>query len=228
MASRRRRRPPPTAPGGAPPPALDAGDGAQAGDGTQVGPGTVVGLGYSLYDAEDELVEASDPDEPLTYIHGYGQLLPALEAALEGMVAGQERSVWLDENDAFGPHDPEQVFEVERDEFPEPERVQPGDEFGVEGEGGGFSLRVIDVVPDGFLVDANHPLAGQRLRVLARVEHVRPASGGELDEAERALEALQAEGEPGAGAPAAGGAGPGGLLSAESLLRRGGRGRGEA
>jgi FKBP-type peptidyl-prolyl cis-trans isomerase SlyD len=193
------------------------------GDGTQVGPGTVVGLGYAIYDAEGELIEESAPDEPLTYIHGYGQLLPALEAAVEGMVAGQERSAWLDEHDAFGPHDPTQIFEVDRDEFPDPGQVQVGDEFGVEGEGGGFSLRVIEVLPDGFVVDANHPLAGQRVRVRARVEHVRPATGGELNEAEAALEASQAGGDGPNGAPA--GARPGGLLSAESLLRRGGPGR---
>lgn len=202
--------------------ARDEGDDA----GTQVGPGTLVSIAYALYDAEDELIEASPADEPITYIHGYGQLMPALESALEGMMAGQERSAWLDEHDAFGPHDPDEVFEVERNEFPEPDRVKLGDEFAVEGERGGFSLRIIDTLPDGFVVDANHPLAGQKLRVRARVEHVRPASSDELAEAERALEALQAEGhEPHAAGPAAG---PGGLLSAESLLRGRGTGRGEA
>lgn len=197
-------------------------------DGTQVGPGTVVGLGYAIFDAEDDLIEESASDEPLTYIHGYGQLLPVLEAALDGMTAGQERSIWLEAHDAFGPHDPEQIFEVDRDEFPDPDRVQVGDEFGVEGEGGGFSLRVIDLLPDGFVVDANHPLAGQRVRVRARVEHVRPAGEGEIGEAEQALEASQAEAAASLGGPPQGGARPGGLLSAESLLRRGGQGRNEA
>src|SRR5688572_2545456 len=144
----------------------------------------LVGLAYALHDAEGELIEASPPDEPITYLHGYGQLMPTLEAAVEGLAAGQERSCWIDEHDAFGPHDPEQVFEVARDEFPEPEKVQLGDEFQVEGDGGGFSLRVIDILPDGFLVDANHPLAGQRLKVTATIEHVRPASAEEIDEAE--------------------------------------------
>ncbi len=187
---------------------------------TPVGPGALVGLRYRLYDAEGELLEDSPPDEPLTYVHGYGQLLPALEAAIAGMVAGEKRAIWLDEHDAFGPHDPEAVFEVGRDEFPEPDKVRVGAEFAAEGEGGGFSLRVIDVLPDGFVVDANHPLAGQRLQVRASIEHVRPASAEEIEEAERALEALQAEGEGPADRPESPGP-AGGLLSAESLLRRG-------
>jgi FKBP-type peptidyl-prolyl cis-trans isomerase SlyD len=196
------------------------------GGGTQVGPGTVVGLAYALYDADGELVEESAPDEPLTYVHGLGQLWPALEGALEGLVAGQERTIELDEHDAFGAHDPGAVFEVERDEFPAPERVRIGDEFEAEGEGHeALSLRVIDVLPDGgFVVDTNHPLAGQRLRVRARVEHVRPATGDELAEAEAALAAAQGEGERGERDRGPGG---GGLLSAEALVR-GRRDRGEA
>lgn len=199
--------------------------------GSQVGPGMLVGLAYALYDGDGELIEESAPDEPLTYVHGYGQLLPALESALEGLAAGRERTIELDEHDAFGPHNPEAVFEVERGEFPDPDRVRVGDEFEAEGEGAeGFSLRVIDVLPDGFVVDANHPLAGQRLRVRARVEHVRPTTDDEIIEAERALEAAQGEGGPDPeGAAADPAPGPGGLLSANSLLRgRRGGGRGEA
>ncbi|MCU0683922.1 MAG: FKBP-type peptidyl-prolyl cis-trans isomerase [Polyangiaceae bacterium] len=207
--------------------------------GGKVGPGALVGVAYALHDADGELIEKTPPDEPVIYVHGYGQLLPVLEAVLEGMSEGQERSTWVDEHDAFGSHDPSAVFEIGRDEFPEPEQVQVGDEFSVEGEQGEFSLRVIDVLPDGFLVDANHPLAGQRVRVTARVEHVRPASADEIGEAERVLEAVRAAGQgPGVffggggepeGVVAAGGTGvrSGGLLSADSLLRRrGGEGDG--
>lgn len=200
----------------------------------------LVGVAYSLHDGEGELIEKTPPDEPVIYVHGYGQLLPALESVLQGMLAGQKRAAWVDEHDAFGPHEPSAVFEIGRDEFPEPDQVQVGDVFSVEGEKGEFSLRVIEVLPDGFVVDANHPLAGQRMQVTARVEHVRPASADEIDEAERALEAVKAAGggpnvlfgegaEPeGDAAPEGARARPSGLLSADSLLRRRAGGPSEA
>ena len=39
------------------------------------------------------MLDSSDEEEPLSYLHGYGQIVPGLERAIEGMVQGNERSV---------------------------------------------------------------------------------------------------------------------------------------
>ena len=61
---------------------------------TQVGPDTVVTLAYTLFGEDGEVIEKTGEGEPgLEYVHGYGQIVPGLERAVEGMSAGQERSV---------------------------------------------------------------------------------------------------------------------------------------
>jgi FKBP-type peptidyl-prolyl cis-trans isomerase 2 len=61
--------------------------------GHQVGPDTVVTLDYVVFDAEGERVDQSD--EPLEIVFGYGQLLPALEHQIEGLRAGDKRTIRL-------------------------------------------------------------------------------------------------------------------------------------
>ena len=151
----------------------------------QAGPDTVVTFAYDLYDAEGELVERS-ADEPVTVLFGRCELAPALEAALSGLPAGAERSVRLGPADAFGTRDPGSILEVDRDDFP-PD-LHEGDELVAEDASGSpVPLKVLDVRGDVVVVDANHPLAGQTVRLELRILAVRPASSEEIAAAEARL-----------------------------------------
>jgi FKBP-type peptidyl-prolyl cis-trans isomerase SlyD len=161
----------------------------------QVGPGTVLDLAYDVFDAEGERVDGSDPDRPLSVVHGYGELLPALEQALEGMSAGQSKTVELRPNDAYGPRLKDAVLEVDRDEFPP--GVEPGDRFEAENaEGAVVVLKVLDVDGERVVLDTNHPLAGQTVRFELRVLGVRPATSEEAARAEARLRGEEGPSEP--------------------------------
>lgn len=164
-------------------------DGAARGErrGAQIGPGTIVAVSYELYDGEGELLEASDPALPWTFVFGYGQAPPSLEQALGGLVAGQARRVRLTPAEAFGARDPGALIEVDRDELPAGTVV--GDFIDAETEDGEVAvpLRVLDLSDDVAVLDANHPLAGQPVDVDVVVESVRIASSAELHDAEAAL-----------------------------------------
>lgn len=158
----------------------------------QVGPDVVATLRYEVFDAEGELVGGSDGAREVLF--GHGELLPALEHALEGALPGDRRSVRLSVKDAFGARDPTALLEVDKHEFPAD--VAPGDSFEAEGQDGvRIVLKVLDVLADHVVVDQNHPLAGQALRVEAEIVATRPASQAELAAAaERDLhEAAEAE-----------------------------------
>jgi peptidylprolyl isomerase len=79
------------------------------------------------------------------------------------MEPGEERTVTIPAEQAYGPHLPELVVAVDRAEFSvdiEPEvgqrlQVQQGDEVIV--------MRVAEVSDEQVMIDANHPLAGQNL-----------------------------------------------------------------
>src|SRR6476646_6739880 len=119
--------------------------------GMQVGPDAYVTVAYTLYGEDGEVIDRTDAEEPLSYLHGYGQLVPGLERGIEGMTKGDLRSVVVEAKDAYGEYDPEAVFEVDKSDFPHPGEVAVGDEFVAESDDGeGVSLTVVEVHDDSF------------------------------------------------------------------------------
>jgi len=176
--------------------------------GFRLGPGIWTRLGYRAYDAEGERVEGAG--EELGLVFGYGVLLPALEAKLEGLVVGEQRNIELSPRDAYGERNAALELEVGRDEFPP--GVEPGDRYELEREDGSeLVARVLAVTDELVVLDMNHPLAGQRVRFEIEVLEARPATPEELAIAESAL--MGAESEAGEG--------PDRLIPAADLLRRG-------
>lgn len=154
-----------------------------------IGPDTVVTLSYVLLDEQGETVDQATAAEPLSYVHGYAQILPGLERALQGLQAGERRELVIQPEDAFGERDDEGVFEVEKTDFPDAGSVQVGDEFVAQSpDGDEIAMRVVEILPDGFRVDTNHPLAGQTVRFEVEVHGVRAASEEEIAEAQAELE----------------------------------------
>ena len=56
----------------------------------QIGAKTAVTFHYSLRDDEGTELDSSEGAEPLTYLHGEGNIVPGLEKALEGKQPGDE------------------------------------------------------------------------------------------------------------------------------------------
>ena len=169
-----------------------------------IGPDTVVTLSYELFGENGEVVDRAEPGDPLVYVHGYAQIVPGLEKALVGAHAGERRSVLVEPEEGFGEREEEAIYEVDRADFPDSASVQVGDEFVGEGPGGlELAMRVVEIRDDGFVVDTNHPLAGQKVRFEVEVKDVRPASEEEISRAEAELEeelegiaaAMEGEGE---------------------------------
>lgn len=148
-----------------------------------------VRLRVRIYDAEGAAVQ-EEPAES-AFVFGFGFLLPALEAAIEGLPQAGKKVVTLACEDAFGRRDPKAILEVLREDFP-PD-VAPGDVFDADEDdapdarGGPVLLRVLEVTPATVLLDRNHPLAGQKVRFEVEVLEVRPADEDEILAAEAAV-----------------------------------------
>src|SRR3954470_22702622 len=124
--------------------------------------------------ADAQGVELSPPSE-LSYLHGgYGEMLPALEQALEGKGAGESVQPPRGQTQPFG--------EYQR----ELRRMEPLGRYG-EGVSVGMQIEeaetlytVTDVAGGSVVMDANHPLAGMALRFCVVILTVRAASEEEL------------------------------------------------
>ena len=56
----------------------------------QVSAQKVVYIHYTLTGEEGEVIDSSEGHAPLAYIHGHGNIIPGLETALLGKVAGDK------------------------------------------------------------------------------------------------------------------------------------------
>jgi FKBP-type peptidyl-prolyl cis-trans isomerase SlyD len=147
----------------------------------KIASGSVVGIDYSLHLGDGKVIDASSPGEPMTYLHGEGQIVPGLESALEGLSAGDNKQVVLAPGEGYGEHDPGGVQEVPRGAFPPGFDAQAGMELTAEGPNGEpvpFTIR--EVRPETILIDLNHPLAGKTLHFDVTVREVRSATPEEI------------------------------------------------
>lgn len=143
----------------------------------KIADGTVVGIDYALHLGDGKVVDASEAGEPLTYLHGGGQIVPGLESALVGLGAGDRKQVVVAPADGYGEHDPAGVQEVPRGAFPADFQPEPGMELTAEGEDGEPVPFVVKELREGSVViDLNHPLAGKTLHFDVTVREVREAT----------------------------------------------------
>ena len=84
--------------------------------------GKYVELGYDLYevaaDGSQKLVHQTDIEDPEKFVYGVTEgMIEPLERAVEGLEVGGTFDIIVKCDDAFGPHDPDQVAELDRDIF---------------------------------------------------------------------------------------------------------------
>jgi len=148
----------------------------------QISQNTVASIDYTLKDPDGQVLDTSDGREPLTYLHGAGNLIPGLETALEGSAEGDSVSVTVQPDEGYGERDESLIQQVPRAAFEGVEQVEPGMRFqATDEQGQGRIVTVTSVEGEDVTVDANHPLAGVPLNFDVSVVEVREASAEEIE-----------------------------------------------
>jgi FKBP-type peptidyl-prolyl cis-trans isomerase SlpA len=133
----------------------------------QVQPGSFLTLHYRLAGPDGADLINTFNDKPATLSLGTGELAPAVEARLLGLVEGTRQSFELAPGEAFGERNPELLQRVKRallDELGDPdERYNVGDvvQFPTPDGQGTYAGVVREVDGDVLVFDFNHPLAGR-------------------------------------------------------------------
>lgn len=139
----------------------------------------VVSMNYTLTDGKGNVLDESG-GEPLHYLHGHGNIIPGLEKAMDGMNVGDKKRVEVPAKEAYGEHDPELRFAVDRSAFGGNE-PRPGMTIELrDNTGRRIMARILEVSEKEVQLDANHPLAGQDLTFDVEVTGVRPATAEEV------------------------------------------------
>ncbi len=141
----------------------------------------VVSIAYTLKDNDDNVIDQSS-DGSFCYLHGASNIIPGLENALAGKVAGDELTVSIPPEEGYGVRDDARVQEVPRNMFPEGQDIQPGMQFHAQSpDGQAIVVMVAKVADDTVTVDGNHPLAGVQLNFDVKVMDIREATDEELE-----------------------------------------------
>jgi FKBP-type peptidyl-prolyl cis-trans isomerase SlyD len=146
----------------------------------QIAARTVVNFHYTLSNDSGEVLDSSQGGDPLTYLHGAGNIVAGLETALEGRGVGDSFTVRVAPEEGYGVHQAQLVQDVPRSAFAGVEKVQAGMQFQADTPEGVQNVTVARVTGDSVTVDGNHPLAGQHLNFAIEVTAVRLASVEEL------------------------------------------------
>ena len=146
----------------------------------QIESNSVVTLHYTLKDNDGKIIDQSD-DGSFLYLHGAMNIIPGLEDALTGKVAGDELSVSVAPEQGYGVKDPARIQEVPKEMFEGNDDIQVGVQFHAEGpDGTAVVVTVVEIKDDVVVIDGNHALAGVDLNFDVKIVEVRAASEEEV------------------------------------------------
>lgn len=108
--------------------------------------------------------DSSSGREPLEFALGGGQVIPGFDSAVDGMSVGENKTVTIQPDQAYGVRHEQLIQEVPKSALPD--EIDPAVGMHLQSrspEGQVLNLVVTDVADESITVDGNHPLAGQAL-----------------------------------------------------------------
>lgn len=141
----------------------------------------VVSFKYRLSQIGGELLEQSDDAQPVVYLHGHGNILPAMEMAMEGKKAGDKIEIELSPEQGYGVRDPERIGRVPiKHLLVGKKKLMPGMRVQLNTPQGPMDVRILKVGKFNVDVDANHPLADMALHFAVEILDIRNPTDDEL------------------------------------------------
>jgi FKBP-type peptidyl-prolyl cis-trans isomerase SlyD len=136
-----------------------------------VAPGKKVKIHYTMK-SDGKVVGSSHEKGPVDFVDGKDPMMPGIEKAIQGLKAGDKKSIKIPPQDAFGTVDPQAMAEFPKTRFPEKD-LQVGMVFTSQNKDGKpMTGTVKEVKAETVVLDFNHPLAGKTLEVDVEVLEV--------------------------------------------------------
>jgi peptidylprolyl isomerase len=126
--------------------------------------GDTVKVHYTGKFDSGEVFDSSQGREPVQFTIGKGEVIPGFENAVVGMEAGDEKTIHIPSDQAYGERIEELVQDIPRDTFAEDMELKTGQGLQIRTKDGKAMLVVIKAISDDAVtLDGNHPLAGKDL-----------------------------------------------------------------
>lgn len=110
------------------------------------------------------IFDSSLEREPLAFTVGAGQMIAGFDQGVVGMIEGEEKTIVIPAEMAYGEIREDLIFSVPIGHMPEDYVPTAGDQLAVtSSDGNPFSVTVKEVHEDTVILDGNHSLAGKEL-----------------------------------------------------------------
>ena len=104
----------------------------------------VASIHYTLTNDEGQVIDRSPEAQPLSYLHGAGNIVPGLERALEGKSAGDTFNVDVTPEEGYGQRNDGLIQTVPREAFQGVDSINPGMQFRAQTDNGPLEVTVVE------------------------------------------------------------------------------------
>jgi FKBP-type peptidyl-prolyl cis-trans isomerase 2 len=126
--------------------------------------GDKVKVHYTLKDAKGQVIESSKETTPIEFTIGEGKVIPGFEKGILGITVNESKTITIPPDEAYGLRDEKKIFDFERKKASADFDPRVGDTIRMHRpDGKAVPVMVVAITEKGFLMDANHPLAGKEL-----------------------------------------------------------------
>jgi FKBP-type peptidyl-prolyl cis-trans isomerase SlpA len=140
-----------------------------------IGPGTKVTLHFSLRLKDGEMIDSNFERDPATFVVGDGNLLPGFEKAMFGLLEGDRKTLVITPEHGFGQHNPQNMQEFPRSEFPTDIELKKGLVLSFSDAQKTELPGVVSEFDENLVViDFNHPLAGRDIEFSVAILKIEP------------------------------------------------------
>ena len=139
----------------------------------------VIAFNYVLKNDKGEILDASEANQPMPFLEGKQQIIPALERVLSLLNEGDKREVKLTAEEAYGEYRQDMVMEVAKEELAHL-KAELGAHLQLQLENQNRIVKVTKMTDSHITLDGNHPLAGVPLVFDIEIMLIRAATADEL------------------------------------------------
>lgn len=111
--------------------------------------------------------------EPLEFEVGSGQIIKAFDDAVIGMAVGDQKSITILADDAYGQPTTELIRKVPKEFLASLPDAKPGMVLGLsDSQGNQMPAKIVEISDTEITLDLNHPLAGKTLHFTIKIVEI--------------------------------------------------------
>ena len=134
------------------------------GNAVQAEAGDTIRVHYTGSFESGEVFDSSEGREPLEFEIGAGQVIEGFDEGVRSMSVGAKKRLVIEADQAYGQRNDALVQKISRASINLDREPEVGMQLGLQlPDGNQIPLTVTEVTPDTITLDANHPLAGNKL-----------------------------------------------------------------